>query len=321
MDSLIRRIKSRLSWQRTCQIESRVLVAAFGKHPGWDDHMEDIGLETDMLVAAKRILYIQGIAGNIEHGRWSELETKRLSIEFGHSFIWCREDDIVAGRLRSSRDGRGRTSYPMVVCAHCRRLPLRWVYDHVLTRLARLEAECMNSSSAGEVRICLSECQKELSGISEATTASGEEYTDRADLMGQLAEYPELGPGEEGLIRILYHIDREISVGSLPPADKDRCRHSALARVPLSGEHLPEALILWMQLLLGIYGQECGVLVLIPPSRTWLDLIVGEPGPAQLYCLRASSDVVPFTTAVPYSISPEFTAKMRQRITRTRVIR
>ena len=44
----------------------RVYIAAFGKHPGWNDHMDDIGLVTESLVEAKRSLYVQGVASQIE---------------------------------------------------------------------------------------------------------------------------------------------------------------------------------------------------------------------------------------------------------------
>jgi hypothetical protein len=32
-----------------------VFVAAFGKHPGWDDHIDDIGLETDIIISSRKI--------------------------------------------------------------------------------------------------------------------------------------------------------------------------------------------------------------------------------------------------------------------------
>ncbi|MEI9893446.1 MAG: hypothetical protein WDN28_05985 [Chthoniobacter sp.] len=32
-----------------------VYFGVFGKHPGWDDHMEDIGLDTESLLLARKI--------------------------------------------------------------------------------------------------------------------------------------------------------------------------------------------------------------------------------------------------------------------------
>ena len=49
-------------------------LSAFGKHPGWNDHIDDLGLDTDALVTAKRLLYVQGISQNIDAGAWDALE-------------------------------------------------------------------------------------------------------------------------------------------------------------------------------------------------------------------------------------------------------
>lgn len=319
MDSLLRRIKSRLTGQPARRSDRRLLVAAFGKHPGWTDHMEDLGLETDALVALKQTLYVQGITGNFQE--WSELEENQSSIDFGHVFVWCRNEDIVAGRLWKSRDGshHPRTNYPMVVCAHCRRVPLRWVFDEVLTRLENLETKCRSCSSAAEVKARLSACQDEFSGLQDTPGGLEEEYPNGADPIARLAEYPELGPGEEGLVRILYHIDRAMQATSLSPPGKGPCWH-AHARVPLSDAHATEASIRWVQFLLGKYGQACGVSVFLPACRTWLDLLVGEPGPPQLYCLRAALAALPLTTTVPYNVSPEFAEETRQRIAHSRAV-
>ena len=42
-----------------------VRVAAFGKHPAWNDHVEDIGLESEPLVDLRRNLYVEGIGGGV----------------------------------------------------------------------------------------------------------------------------------------------------------------------------------------------------------------------------------------------------------------
>src|SRR5262245_24203118 len=101
-------------------------LAAFGKHPGWNDHLDDQGLDTDSLIAAKRLLYVQGISQNIDSGAWENLEqvpadaptqaVGRLDL-FRHDFLWHMRQDgnsvMLAGRLWSSSDGKGRDKYPM----------------------------------------------------------------------------------------------------------------------------------------------------------------------------------------------------------------
>lgn len=118
---------------------------------------------------------------------------------------------------------------------------------------------------------------------------------------------------DEGLIRILYHIDREMSAGLVCPVGRGGYTHSADARVPASGDHIVEASILWTDLLLSQYGQRTGVLLIIPQHESWIDIIVGEPVPTQLYCLRAPIEALPLTNTVLYKISDEFIEKVRQK--------
>ena len=66
----------------------KAYAVAFGKHPGWDDHIDEIGLDTDLLVRLKRVLYTEGLAGNIDSGAWDKLEeVKRLPV-YDHAFYW-----------------------------------------------------------------------------------------------------------------------------------------------------------------------------------------------------------------------------------------
>ena len=124
MGSAFKRFINRLNPIRDIGSESKILISAFGKHPGWDDHIDDIGLETDIFIKVKRLLYVQGIGGNIDAGNWDQLEQKQQAETFGHVFVWCLHQDIIVGRLWPSQDGKGRSRYPMVVCVQCSHLPL-----------------------------------------------------------------------------------------------------------------------------------------------------------------------------------------------------
>jgi hypothetical protein len=87
----------------------QIWLGAFGKHPGWDDHIDDIGLETESLLLAKQILYVDGIGGQVNSGEWERLDGARRLAEFKHIFLWKRGDAFLAGRIWSSRDGKNRT--------------------------------------------------------------------------------------------------------------------------------------------------------------------------------------------------------------------
>ena len=43
-------------------------LAAFGKHPGWDDHIPAIGVATETLAWVEKTLYNKGIRGQIDSG-------------------------------------------------------------------------------------------------------------------------------------------------------------------------------------------------------------------------------------------------------------
>ena len=156
--SILKKIVKRFNQRGQDAASERVFTAAFGKHPGWDDHIDDIGLDTDVLVAVKRILYIQGIGSNIDSGSWDKLEQNQQVEKFGHAFVWCMNGYVVVGRLWSSRDGKGRSSYPMVVCVQCSQLPLPWVLKNILPRLEEIEQACTGTTSADDVRRIVEDC-------------------------------------------------------------------------------------------------------------------------------------------------------------------
>jgi hypothetical protein len=140
---------------------AKVHVAAFGKHPGWDDHIEEIGLDCAPMVKAKRVLYGECIGGCIDSGEWEKLDEARR-IPFRHEFLWRLPEGYLIGRMWSSRDAKGRAKYPMVVCAFIENAPLSWAVAQVLPRLAAVEKQCTETSSAELVRYAVGACQRDL---------------------------------------------------------------------------------------------------------------------------------------------------------------
>ncbi len=124
-------------------VQPEIHVAAFGKHVAWNDFIDDPGLDTERLIAIKRVLYLEGIGAAIETGAWDKLDATQRTEGFSHTIIWRSRGDIVACRLWSSSDGKGRTKYPMVVVAQCKGAPLAWVLIEALPRLERLERRCV----------------------------------------------------------------------------------------------------------------------------------------------------------------------------------
>lgn len=306
--SILKRIARRFNAKRQHLLSEKLFVAAFGKHPGWDDHIDDIGLETDDLAAAKRVLYVQGIGGNIDSGSWDRLQNNQLIQGFKHAFVWWLADHTIVGRMWSSRDGKGRTSYPMVVCVQCRQLPLQWVVKNILPRLEGVEQSCMATTSAAEVLTIIANAQRQLRELAGQCQESADSLVAYPDALVRLAEYPELGPDRQGLHRILYHIEREVMPHQTDTA-KTKVLRPMLLRVPASPTAAIEMAVLWISLLLAKFGTTMSVLMLMPLRERWIDIIAGEPADSQLHCLRASPEMIPITSSIPYNMGAEFINK------------
>jgi hypothetical protein len=283
----------------------RIVVAAFGKHPGWDDHIDDIGFETDVFVTVKRILYIQGIGGNIDSGSWDKLKEDQLIEEFKHVFFWYLNGNLVVGRMWSSQDGKGRKSYPFVVCAQCRKLPIKWIFENVLPRLEKIEATCTSTTSANDVRMAIQSVERELRQLAQHCETSPSPVIAYPDAIARIARHPEMGPNQEGLFRVLYHIEREVGRHRTNSASTMALRSTSL-RIPKSQDTMLESILLWNSFLFNMLGKNTPMLILIPQRNNWTDIIIGEPTELQLYCLRASLKVIPLTSSIPYNMGPEF---------------
>jgi hypothetical protein len=317
LGSILKKIVARFNARGQEAASERVFVAAFGKHPGWDDHIDDIGLETDILVAVKRILYVQGIGGNIDSGNWEKLQEDQRLERFRHLFVWRMDDNLVVGRLWSSRDGKGRTSYPMVVCVQCRQLPLEWVFENILPSLESIEKICVATTSPTNVKDTLENAQTEFRRLVQQSPPVADSSVVPLDVLAKLAECPEMGADHEGLLRILYHIEREIT-RYRPDSSKGETVRPTLLRVPVSASAMLQNTLLWFGFLLNKLTKNMPVLVLMPLENSWIDIIIGEPTESQLYCLRASLRMIPLTSTIPYNMGPEFIARANQLIEESR---
>lgn len=296
-----------------------LFVAAFGKHPGWNDHIDDLGLATPRLVEVKRRMYVEGIGGNIDAGTWDRLSPDQRLEGFDHVFAWRTPGDLVVGRLWSSRDGKGRAKYPMVVCAQASGVPLAWALGEALPLLESLRERCVATESAEAVRAALDDARLSLRRRAEARPPSGPELLVSDRVLTELAERPEMGAGGIGLHRLLYQVEREMP-DHLPASRAttrsriDEARRPHHVRVPACGTEPGEVASLWMRVALTLLSPTSELLLLIPRGAGWVDLIVGPPDPSSFYCLRATPRAVAPVTEVPYDLDPEFVDRARRRI-------
>lgn len=293
-------------------ISAKVFLGAFGKHPGWDDHIDDIGLETEVLVAVKRTLYTEGISTLVDSGDWQQLDEAQRTRGFDHVFIRVSGGDCVAGQMWSSRDGKGRTLYPMVVAAHCRGLSLEWALTNLLPELAQIKDGCTSTTSAREVVAIVDFHRGELLHKAEQAPAERREAALPSGI-AELARCGEMGPRGEGLVRVLYQIEREMpglaahTGRTALTGVSDRSHH---IRVPACGDSIPQSALRWIGFMTSQLGDKQDVTLIFPLRERWVDIIIGEPSARQLFCVQASPQRIPLSTEIPYSIDGEFRARV-----------
>jgi hypothetical protein len=315
---------SLLSPDAFTHVKGQTFLAVFGKHPGWSDFMDDIGMETETLIVAKRVLYVKGIASQIETGAWAKLESDKRLADFNHVFLWRRPEELLVGRIWSSMDAKGRKEYPMVACADCISMPLGWVLSEMLPKLDEIRAVCQATRAAGEVISILSKEQnairERMNGSFKAPPNAPERRTARARFLDR----HEWGPNREGLYRILHQMHGQLaaySFGKLKTlSDTVFLRKTLLGetaalaqqiRVPQATDTPADAFRQWYDFFLHKLDAAAPVLFVLNLERHWLDITVGEPTNQEFFSLKASQVALPLASEVPYALDEESLAFAR----------
>lgn len=300
--------------------EGRALrVAAFGKHPGWNDHLEenaeapDLGVRTPSLVWTKGLLYEQGVGRNIDSGSWEKLDPVQRLEEFRHQFFWHGQTGKVLGLMWSSRDGKGRARYPMVLASHAVGTHRIWTIDTVIGRLRQLREDCLATDSAREVAAALERARADLNA---ALQESGRSQRALGPLLSDFVRHPQFGIEHEGLLRVCYQLQGQVGPfarGRYSPREARSARPQHI-RVPAAGRDPIVIFAVWTQLVRLFVAPEVPVLFIWPERETWVDIIIGQPAPEDLVCLRMTTAGQPSASEIPFSLDPAFRMEMRQRL-------
>jgi len=284
----------------------RFYLCGFGKHPGWNDHLDDIGVITDSLVRAKALIY-DGIAHQVESAAWEKGGAEKIAPGFNHTIHWRRLNESLTGLMWSSSDGKGRSLYPMITLAHCVGQPFGWQAEHVLPALAEVGEKCRATKLSSSVVAVLNAAQESLRArvpdnpvLSPAGSSIGEK-----NWTAFFLREPEL------LRRVLYHLC--VNFTPFAPGSAAWCEgkkmasvHARCLRLPVVPEATPaESLNAWLSFLATQLDPAVPLLGLLPTGRNWLDVIVGEPDPADFYVLRTLPAATPVVSSIPYQIAAE----------------
>jgi hypothetical protein len=317
LQNVIKRFTSCLNSPKAEQLVPAIHLAAFGKHPGWNDHVDDIGLNTELLISVKRWLYIEGIGRNIDAGVWDKFGKDQQAVDFDHIFIWCFPKDIVLGKFWASKDGKGRGSYPMVVSAHCNLLPMEWLAKTVFPEMDKIEQYCKATSSAEEVKQIIKDAQNKMDMLVAQQDFHEENRIVFPDTLEKISKWPQWENNSLGLYRILYQFEREIGrfethkKFSAKKKNPDADLSSKVFRVPFLSENKLEQFLLWESFISLEYGDDIPALYVAPRQKSWLDIILRNPGAEQFYCLKTPCQAMPVISDIPYNLGEEFLERTR----------
>ena len=262
------------------QLGGRRYVAGFGKHPAWDDHIDDIGLETETLALAKQLLYSQGIASQLASGAWDQIERISQSIEFDHRFVWARKGQAMVGTILASSDGKGRARFPMVVCVQAEMGALQAIHLY-LPFTESLGRSCKAAASQQMFRESLNHAYSELNAFPAFPGAN------------TISAHPEF-QGDDSIVGALGHLYEALRSSKLSSFSVGG-RNSVSFRLPAISLRIAENLAFWTGYLELCARLQAPYLAIASVGRLPVDLIVGEPTPNDFFCLRAKETALPLT--------------------------
>ena len=281
------------------RLGGRAYLAAFGKHPAWNDHLGLIGAQTESLALLEDVLYRQGIAVQVAAGSWRDRNGNAKTPNFNHRFVWNRGRQSMVGVFWPSVDGKGRTQFPFICCVQSEvagAVAGQIYLDHV----GRVGEQSRQASSQAEVQGILERGGYDLNRWKPITPATAprvlrsEQEQAPRDSLGCLAQ-------------------EVIQSGMGRPSSSVGGQGRSL-RLYAPSEQAPANL--WF------YASFLEQLVPAPPIYLLLtsadpaapvDCVLGEPGPNTFFCLGAGLQESPVSVPPAPSALPE---RRRQNIDR-----
>ena len=290
----------------------RLTLAAFGKHPGWDDHMPGLGVDSETLAYLKQTLYVTGIGRQIDSGAWEKLEADKRQEGFDHTFLWLRAGQVVLGLLWSSKDGKGRSMYPMVLCVDGEGVSPVLLLNRVRPGLEALREACKAATSAEQVTSNWRVAQEQLRMLF-AGSAPPPDSEPPGESPRRFLEHADLGPNRLGLLRVLHELSGNFGLaGDTRAGARGAAAPSLHLRVPLAADSQNSALLLWAEFLHCAISADISLVLMARGQADWLDVVVGEPKADDFFFLQASQKGFPLVTQIPYQLAPNALTRLRE---------
>lgn len=274
--------------------------------------MPGIGVETDTLAYVKQTLYVGGIGRQIDSGAWEKLDPEKRVEGFDHVFLWQRGSELLLGQIWSSTDRKGRAKYPMILCVDSEGVSPQFLLETVNAELEQLRKTCKSVTTTEQVATACQASQQRLR-VPATTVESKTGTLAVVEARRRLLDHPENGPDRIGLLRILHEL-------RMTPAKSGVQSESSVGtchlRVPDTGGANGESMAAWSIFFQAAVPKGTSVFVTQRNATNWVDVIIGEPASDYFFCLGAGLKALPLNTQIPYDLSPELTASLKQVVSR-----
>ncbi len=284
------------------ETNSRLHLALFGKHPCWNDHMEDYGLRTPSLVEFKRRLYYEGVSGRLDSGAWRNLSPEHRIEAFDHELLWTGSTGVIFAVLWHSADAGGRAAYPMVAAAHflTSRLPAK--VGPVFEALQLVAQDCRDAGDRDAIAQAQSRGLERLIEAARTLVPMSTQTWDRS-CREDFINHPGFGREGEGFARLFYALTE---YQNLNPAT----RNTFCYRVTDGGSGT-ESLNLWQTLLRSQIDSAQPLLACRCRTQPWLDMMAGDFPSEEFFRLKAASGEIPLVSDIPYAVPDELKEQIR----------
>lgn len=306
-----------------------ITVASFGKHPGWTDFMDHLGVKSELVVRAKNDLVIGAVGTLIAQQRWDAVPSDKASSPSHWLWMWQEESSFLIGLTWPSQDGiTPPRRFPMTLCAHCTGVDVFWAVEHVLPLLLASARELKAAKTKEEVADVLQMLQQKCQGLRPVGTLSTDGYLARAE---QCIQARWMATAPDSVARVLYFLRTELAnlgIASKEVSRKKQDLFPAL-RLPCSLDAPAVSLGGILAFLRTQIDNSAPLVLICPAQEAWCDVFFGKLWPGaeikgsaedlkrfqevalnNALRLRQSPAAIPLTTETPYQLDSEFSTQL-----------
>lgn len=284
------------------ETNSRLHLALFGKHPCWNDHMEDYGLRTPSLLEFKRRMYSEGIGGRLDAGAWFNLAPEHRLEAFDHELLWTGATGVIFAVIWHSTDAGGRAAYPMCAAAHflTSRLPAK--VGPVFAALQEVAQDCRDAQQREAIAAAQSSGVDRLIQAARSLVPMSAQTWDRT-CREDFMKHDSFGSNGDGFSRLFYALTE---AQNLNPASRNTCCYRLT-----DGGADTESLTLWQTLLRSQLDPAASLLTCRCRSQHWVDAMAGDFAAAEFFRLKAGPGELPLVTDIPYTVPDQLQEQTR----------